>query len=116
MPRKRALSCPPPTDSTDKLKSCQRKEIRVSFVVFVVGQHWHHAFDIADLCQSEPCTKMPFCRQPPLIPLHDFTFILGPGQYDLKESANPGGLMTTRQQRFKPKKNENPGPGSYEVS
>lgn len=43
------------------------------------------------------------------------SFLLGPGQYELKDGSTRGGLMTTRQQRFKQIKNENPGPGSYEV-
>lgn len=42
-------------------------------------------------------------------------FVSGPGQYDLKEAAGGGGLMTTRQDRFRPIKSETPGPGSYEV-
>ena len=42
-------------------------------------------------------------------------FVSGPGQYDFKEAAGRGGLMTTRQDRFRPIKNETPGPGSYEV-
>lgn len=40
----------------------------------------------------------------------------GPGQYDFKEAAGRGGLMTTRQDRFRPIKSETPGPGSYELS
>ena len=42
-------------------------------------------------------------------------FVSGPGQYDFKEAAGRGGLMTTRQDRFRPIKSETPGPGSYEV-
>lgn len=42
-------------------------------------------------------------------------FLSGPGQYELKEGAVRGGLMTTRQDRFRPIKSETPGPGSYEV-
>lgn len=42
-------------------------------------------------------------------------FVSGPGQYDLKEESGRGGLMTTRQGRFRPIKSETPGPGSYEV-
>ena len=40
---------------------------------------------------------------------------IGPGQYELKDGSARGGLMTTREQRFKSSRNENPGPGSYEV-
>lgn len=40
---------------------------------------------------------------------------IGPGQYELKDDSARGGLMTTREQRFKSSRNENPGPGSYEV-
>ena len=42
-------------------------------------------------------------------------FVSGPGQYDFKEAVGRGGLMTTRQDRFRPIKSETPGPGSYEV-
>ena len=42
-------------------------------------------------------------------------FVSGPGQYDFKEAAGRGGLMTTRQDRFRPIKSETPGPGTYEV-
>ena len=42
-------------------------------------------------------------------------FVSGPGQYDFKEAAGRGGLMTTRQDRFRPIKSETPGPGSYGV-
>ena len=42
-------------------------------------------------------------------------FVSGPGQYDFKEAAGRGGLMTTRQDRFGPIKSETPGPGTYEV-
>ena len=44
-----------------------------------------------------------------------FVSPVGPGQYDVKEGGGRGGLMTTRQQRFKSLKSETPGPGSYEV-
>ena len=44
-----------------------------------------------------------------------FSFFSGPGQYDVKSADNPGGLITTRQQRFKLVKSDTPGPGSYEV-
>lgn len=41
---------------------------------------------------------------------------IGPGTYNPDGKEDPKtGLMVTRDRRFKDKKNENPGPGAYEV-
>ncbi|EDO38402.1 predicted protein [Nematostella vectensis] len=40
----------------------------------------------------------------------------GPGHYDAVSSGKPGGLMVTRDTRFKPLKSDVPGPGAYELN
>ncbi len=41
---------------------------------------------------------------------------IGPGTYNPDGKEDPKtGLMVTRDRRFKDKRNENPGPGAYEV-
>eukprot|EP00794_Sanderia_malayensis_P012955 gene12955-14285_t len=40
----------------------------------------------------------------------------GPGKYDLKVSSAPGGMLVSKEGRFKPLKNDLPGPGAYELS
>ena len=42
--------------------------------------------------------------------------LLGPGAYESKEGlTRKGGLMVTKDKRFRDLKSEGPGPGSYEV-
>lgn len=40
---------------------------------------------------------------------------LGPGTYDSLGKERRGNMMTTRDNRFRDKKSDTPGPGAYEV-
>ena len=54
----------------------------------------------------------------PNIPIscHGMVILLGPGAYESKEGlTRKGGLMVTKDKRFRDLKSEGPGPGSYEV-
>ncbi|XP_074648562.1 sperm-tail PG-rich repeat-containing protein 2-like [Tubulanus polymorphus] len=56
------------------------------------------------------------------VPPHDIILeeadpmIPGPGAYEIKKDKSKGGLMVTKDKRFRNKKSDIPGPGSYEFS
>ena len=49
---------------------------------------------------------------------YSYTVIIGPGEYESKDSLGKGkpGLLCQKDERFKPTDNKVPGPGAYTVS